>query len=74
MSDASHAGMVSPHSRRITQACGSLQAYAGNFRLADGSPYISTGQRPPVGAPHLLPLVDEIEHLRPKSPPPIQRH
>eukprot|EP00891_Asterochloris_glomerata_P004926 jgi/Astpho2/4926/Aster-05853 len=58
----------------LTSSNFNAAAYAGNFRLADGSPYISTGQRPPVGAPHLLPLVDEIEHLRPKSPPPIQRH
>ncbi|KAL3132850.1 hypothetical protein ABBQ38_006775 [Trebouxia sp. C0009 RCD-2024] len=50
------------------------QAYANNFRMADGSVYVSSGVRAAPGAPHLTGTSEEIETLRPRSPPPNQRH
>lgn len=50
------------------------QAYANNFRMPDGSVYVSSGVKPPPGAPHLTGSTEEIETLRPRSPPPNQRH
>ncbi len=46
-----------------------LQAYANNFRMPDGSVYVSSGVKPPPGAPHLTGSTEEIETLRPRSPP-----
>lgn len=51
-----------------------MQAYANNFRMADGSVYVSSGVRAAPGAPHLTGTSEEIETLRPRSPPPNQRH
>ena len=56
------------------QLCGAMQAYASNFRMGDGSVYVSSGVRAAPGAPHLTGTTDEIENLRPRSPPPNQRH
>ena len=51
-----------------------MQAYANNFRMGDGSVYVSSGVRAAPGAPHLTGTTEEIETLRPRSPPPNQRH
>lgn len=50
------------------------QAYANNFRLPDGMVYVSSNVKAPPGAPHLTGSTEEIETLRPRSPPPNQRH
>ena len=47
-----------------------LQAYAMHFADANGRPYMSSGGRIPKGAPVLVGCTEEIEELRPKSPPP----
>ena len=47
-----------------------LQAYGMHFADANGRPYMSSGGRIPKGAPVLVGSTEEIEELRPKSPPP----
>lgn len=47
-----------------------LQTYGSHFRTPDGRVYIGGFARPPVGAPHLLGTTEEIESLRPRTPPP----
>lgn len=50
--------------------------YASNFKHPDGSLYIENRNpsgKAAVGAPNLLPFVDAIEELRPKSPPQDRR-
>ena len=47
-----------------------LQAYGMHFADANGRPYMSSGGRIPKGAPILVGSTEEIEELRPKSPPP----
>ena len=44
--------------------------YAMHFADANGRPYMSSGGRIPKGAPILVGSTEEIEELRPKSPPP----
>lgn len=44
------------------------QTYAAQFADESGRPHISSGGRPPPGAPHLLGSTPEIEELRPRSP------
>ncbi len=58
----------------LTLISSCLRAYANNFRMPDGSVYVSSGVKPPPGAPHLTGSTEEIETLRPRSPPPNQRH
>jgi N6-adenosine-specific RNA methylase IME4 len=54
------------------------KVYANYFRGPDGLPYVSTdripGGRPVPGSIHLVGTTEEIENLRPRSPPPHQRH
>ncbi|KAK9918982.1 hypothetical protein WJX75_008465 [Coccomyxa subellipsoidea] len=45
-----------------------VQTYAAHFADESGRPHISSGGRPPPGAPHLLGSTPEIEELRPRSP------
>ncbi len=47
-----------------------LQVYGMHFADANGRPYLSSGGRVSKGAPILVGCTDEIEELRPKSPPP----
>lgn len=46
------------------------QVYGMHFADTNGRPYLSSGGRVPKGAPVLVGCTDEIEELRPKSPPP----
>lgn len=56
--------------RDLTSSNFDRQEYTGRFRLPNGMPFVaSNGVKPPIGAPHLLPLNDVIEELRPRSPP-----
>jgi hypothetical protein len=50
--------------------CRHVQAYAAHFVDAGGRPYVSSGGRVPKGSPILVGSTEEIEELRPKSPPP----
>ena len=54
----------------IPYTCVRLQVYGMHFADATGRPYLSSGGRIPKGAPILVGCTDEIEELRPKSPPP----
>ena len=65
---------MTAHDSRHSLILYSLQTYANNFRMPDGSVYVSSGVKPPPGAPHLTGSTEEIETLRPRSPPPNQRH
>ena len=47
-----------------------LQTYASHFQNPDGSSYTGSYTRPSPGAPHLLGTTEEIENLRPRTPPP----
>ena len=47
-----------------------VQAYAAHFADTGGRPYVGSGGRVPKGAPILVGSTEEIEELRPKSPPP----
>jgi hypothetical protein len=47
-----------------------LQTYASHFRNPDGSQFSGNFNRPAPGAPHLLGTTDDIENLRPRTPPP----
>ena len=49
---------------------GCLQTYASHFQNPDGSSYTGNFARPNPGAPHLLGTTEEIENLRPRTPPP----
>jgi hypothetical protein len=53
--------------KRVWPAC--AQTYAAHFAGEGGRPHISSGGRPAPDAPHLLGTTQEIEELRPKSPP-----
>ncbi|KAK9868572.1 hypothetical protein WJX84_005090 [Apatococcus fuscideae] len=44
-------------------------AYSSHFLNANGTPHISTHGKPQPGMPHLLGTSEEIEMLRPRSPP-----
>lgn len=59
----------SRHQRPNSRA--SSQAYADHFRNRDGSIWVqnNVGPKPPPGSVILVPTTDEIEALRPKSPP-----
>ena len=46
------------------------EVYGMHFADANGRPYLSSGGRVSKGAPILVGCTDEIEELRPKSPPP----
>ncbi len=49
--------------------------YAEHFKNRDGSTYVCNtfGPKPPPGVPVLVPSTDDIEELRPKSPPASER-
>jgi hypothetical protein len=47
----------------------SAEQYAGHFTLPSGQPYLSHGGRPQRGNPALVPQDEEVEALRPRSPP-----
>lgn len=47
----------------------SAEQYAGHFSLPSGQPYVSHGGRPQRGNPALVPQDEEVEGLRPRSPP-----
>lgn len=46
------------------------ETYASHFRNPDGSQFSGNFNRPAPGAPHLLGTTDDIENLRPRTPPP----
>ena len=43
--------------------------YAAHFASEGGRAYVGSNGRPAPDAPHLLGTTEEIEALRPKSPP-----
>lgn len=57
---------------RVMRPCHGPQVYSSHFKNPDNSPYIqnsATSGRLNRNAPILLPFNEEIENLRPKSPP-----
>ncbi|MEW5306945.1 MAG: hypothetical protein WDW36_009373 [Sanguina aurantia] len=56
--------------KSLTHSNFNAPSYASHFRNPNGSLWVGNpfGNRIPLGAPILLPISDEIEELRPKSP------
>lgn len=57
--------------KSLTSSNFNARAYADHFRNRDGSIWVqnNVGPKPPPGSVILVPTTDEIEALRPKSPP-----
>ncbi|GIL60443.1 hypothetical protein Vafri_15030 [Volvox africanus] len=57
--------------RSLTSSNFSAKAYSDHFRNRDGSVWVQNvvGPKPPPGSVILVPSTEEIESLRPKSPP-----
>ncbi|KXZ54993.1 hypothetical protein GPECTOR_3g158 [Gonium pectorale] len=62
--------------KSLTSSNFAAKAYAEHYRNRDGSVWVQNviGPKPPPGAVTLVPSSDEIEQLRPKSPPGHHNH